>query len=94
MRDLLLIHHAARGQHPHPPNSLSAVRDCVEAGARIVEVDVSPLADGAFALLHEGDLENRQVLSYLNRLSSLLFALARYEDIEAGVDNPTFAKES
>jgi cob(I)alamin adenosyltransferase len=44
-------------------------------------------------LLHEGDLENKQVLSYLNRLSSFLFALARYEDIEAGVDHPTLAKE-
>jgi cob(I)alamin adenosyltransferase len=44
-------------------------------------------------LLHEGDLENAEVLRYLNRLSSFLFALARYEDIEAGVDRPTFAKE-
>ena len=44
-------------------------------------------------LLHEGDLENAEVLRYLNRLSSFLFALARYEDIKAGVDRPTFAKE-
>jgi cob(I)alamin adenosyltransferase len=44
-------------------------------------------------LLHEGDLENAEVLRYLNRLSSFLFALARYEDIYAGVDRPTFAKE-
>ncbi len=43
-------------------------------------------------LLHDGDLENVEVLRYLNRLSSLLFALARYEDMEAGVDRPTFAK--
>jgi cob(I)alamin adenosyltransferase len=47
----------------------------------------------AARLLHEGDLENAEVLRYLNRLSSFLFALARYEDIEAGVDHPTFAKE-
>jgi cob(I)alamin adenosyltransferase len=44
-------------------------------------------------LMHEGDLENREVLRYLNRLSSFLFALARYEDMQAGVDRPTFAKE-
>lgn len=44
-------------------------------------------------LLHEGDLSNNQVLRYLNRLSSFLFALARYEDIQAGVDRPTFARE-
>jgi cob(I)alamin adenosyltransferase len=44
-------------------------------------------------LFHEGDLENAEVLRYLNRLSSFLFALARYEDMKAGVDRPTFAKE-
>jgi cob(I)alamin adenosyltransferase len=44
-------------------------------------------------LMHEGDLQNKQVLRYLNRLSSFLFVLARYEDMEAGVDRPTFAKE-
>jgi cob(I)alamin adenosyltransferase len=44
-------------------------------------------------LVHGGDLENDQVLRYLNRLSSFLFALARYEDMEAGVESPTFAKE-
>jgi cob(I)alamin adenosyltransferase len=44
-------------------------------------------------LMHEGDLENPEVLRYLNRLSSFLFVLARYEDKEAGVDRPTFARE-
>jgi cob(I)alamin adenosyltransferase len=44
-------------------------------------------------LVHEGDLENAEVLRYLNRLSSFLFALARHEDVKAGVDRPTFAKE-
>jgi len=44
-------------------------------------------------LLHEEGLHNNQPLRYLNRLSSFLFALARYEDSEAGVDRPTFAKE-
>lgn len=42
---------------------------------------------------HEEELESEEVLRYLNRLSSLLFALARYEDMQAGVDRPTFAKE-
>jgi cob(I)alamin adenosyltransferase len=45
-------------------------------------------------LTHTGDLANDEVLRYLNRLSSFLYALARYEDIQAGVDRPTFAKES
>jgi cob(I)alamin adenosyltransferase len=31
-------------------------------------------------LWHENYLENSEVLRYLNRLSSLLFTLARYEE--------------
>jgi cob(I)alamin adenosyltransferase len=44
-------------------------------------------------LLHEGLLANKEVLRYLNRLSSLLFALARYEEHLAG-EKPTLAKKS
>ncbi|MGD2206470.1 MAG: glycerophosphodiester phosphodiesterase family protein [Anaerolineae bacterium] len=54
---LLLIHHAARRQHAHPPNSLRALRTCLDADARAVEVDISLLADGCFALLHGPLLE-------------------------------------
>lgn len=43
-------------------------------------------------LYHDGDVHNEQLLAYLNRLSSLLFVLARYEDHHAGV-TPTPAKE-
>ncbi|MCS7050647.1 MAG: cob(I)yrinic acid a,c-diamide adenosyltransferase [Thermomicrobium sp.] len=43
-------------------------------------------------LYHEGEVQNEQLLAYLNRLSSLLFVLARFEDHEAGV-TPTPAKE-
>ena len=53
----LLIHHAASRGHGHPPSSLQGLRACLEAGARVVEVDVTPLADGDFALLHDGKLE-------------------------------------
>ena len=45
-------------------------------------------------LAHAEGLENGEALRYLNRLSSFLFALARYEDKQAGVDRPTMAKES
>ena len=45
-------------------------------------------------LVHAEGLENGEALRYLNRLSSFLFALARYEDMQAGVDRPTLAKES
>ena len=38
----------------------------------------------AVRLSHDGEIDNPEVLAYLNRLSSLLFILARYEDREAG----------
>jgi len=49
---VLLIHHAANRDHHHPRNSLRALEACLTAGARAVEVDISLLADGRFALLH------------------------------------------
>jgi len=53
----LLIHHAANRDHVHPPGSLSALSACLEAGARVVELDVTPLANGDYALLHDSLLE-------------------------------------
>ena len=44
-------------------------------------------------LAHTGELDNSQALGYLNRLSSFLFGLARYEDMQTGVERPTLAKE-
>jgi cob(I)alamin adenosyltransferase len=43
-------------------------------------------------LAHEDHLDNNEILRYLNRLSSLLFALARYEEHLAG-KKTTLAKE-
>ena len=51
-----LIHHAAQNGHDRPPGSLSALENCLKAGAAVVEIDVMPLADGSLALLHEQDL--------------------------------------
>jgi len=52
-----IIHHAAqRGHGIFLPNSLSAVMDCMDAGASAIEIDILPLLDGSFALLHEADL--------------------------------------
>jgi cob(I)alamin adenosyltransferase len=44
------------------------------------------------ALIHSGDLENAELLRYLNRLSSLLFALELYENQYEGSAGPTLAK--
>lgn len=53
----LLIHHAATLAGRFPPSSLSGLAACLAAGAAIVEVDLVPLADGDFALLHNSRLE-------------------------------------
>jgi cob(I)alamin adenosyltransferase len=44
-------------------------------------------------LVHEEEFDNGELLRYLNRLSSLLFVLARYEDGVAGVTAITLAKD-
>ena len=44
-------------------------------------------------LLDEGTISNRALLAYLNRLSSLLFVLARYEDGRSGNSGVTLAKD-
>ncbi len=43
-------------------------------------------------MLHEGELRNDEPVRYLNRLSSLLFLLARLEDRAAGVSSFTLAR--
>jgi cob(I)alamin adenosyltransferase len=45
-------------------------------------------------LVHQGEFENIEVLRFLNRLSSLLFVLARYEDAAAEVSQVTLAKHN
>lgn len=46
----------------------------------------------AAQLVHKERREATQALAYLNRLSSLLFALVRYEDLQAGVAQPSLAR--
>lgn len=43
-------------------------------------------------LVHKEGRQGSQPLAYLNRLSSLLFALVRYEDMQAGVAQPSLAR--
>jgi len=69
-----------------PGDTLSgAALDVARTVARRAERRVVKLA-------HDGDFDNPQALAYLNRLSSLLFILARYEDLQAGV-TPLRAKK-
>lgn len=39
-------------------------------------------------LVHQGDVPNPELMRYLNRLSSLLYVLARWEDAQAGLESP------
>ncbi len=45
-------------------------------------------------LLHSGEIDNQDLLRYLNRLSSLCFALELLEDKAFGQSRPTLAKGS
>jgi cob(I)alamin adenosyltransferase len=44
-------------------------------------------------LLHMGEVENKELLRYLNRLSSLCFALELLENQASGKSRPTLAKD-
>ena len=55
-KSVTLVHHAAHNDHHHPSGSLAALEHCLRAGADVVEIDVIPLADDSFALLHDHDL--------------------------------------
>lgn len=56
-KPVTLIHHAAHCGTNNPPGSISALKHCLSSGAAVVEIDVIPLADGSFALLHDPALE-------------------------------------
>jgi glycerophosphoryl diester phosphodiesterase len=57
MTPVLLIHHATNRGKPYHTGSLRGLRGCLEAKARIVELDIISLLDGEFALLHDQRLE-------------------------------------
>ncbi|MGD8864614.1 MAG: cob(I)yrinic acid a,c-diamide adenosyltransferase [Anaerolineales bacterium] len=43
-------------------------------------------------MVHEGLLDNPVILPYINRVSSLCFILALWENLQSGVESPTLAK--
>ena len=51
-----LIHHAANCDPSLPAGSPAALEACLSMGSALVEIDVIPLADGSFALIHDRDL--------------------------------------
>lgn len=55
-KPVTLIHHAANCGHNYPAGSLSALGKCLANGASFVEIDIIPLSDSSFALLHDPNL--------------------------------------
>lgn len=56
--DPTVVHHmAALDGHNNPPNSLAAIRACLQAGAAWIEVDINALAEDDYLLVHEPNLE-------------------------------------
>ncbi len=55
----LIVHHmAALDASPYPPNSLEAIRACLDANAAFVEIDITALADGDYLLVHDATLDS------------------------------------
>lgn len=54
---LLKYHRLLSGSQQHAPNSLSALAEVLD-GARVIEFDIQPLADGDFVMLHDPVLEH------------------------------------
>jgi glycerophosphoryl diester phosphodiesterase len=54
-----IVHHmAALDPSQNPPNSLRAVQDSLQAQAAVIEVDLTPLKDADFLLVHDPILES------------------------------------
>ncbi len=54
-----IVHHMATlDSSPNPPNSLKAIELCLKANAAIIEVDITPLANDDFLLVHDPELNS------------------------------------
>jgi cob(I)alamin adenosyltransferase len=75
------------------PNGFIIPGDTLAGAALDVSRAVTRRAERIVArLIHQGEFGNIEVLRYLNRLSSLLFVLARYEETVAGIQKATPAR--
>ncbi len=77
------------------PQEFIVPGDC-QAGAMLALArTISRRAERRIAeLYHTGEFENQDILRYLNRLSSLCFALELLENQASGAGAPTFAKNA
>jgi cob(I)alamin adenosyltransferase len=82
---------AIEAEIPLPPHFILPGDTAAGAALDVARAVIRRAERLAVKLAHDGEIDNDQLLAYLNRLSSLLFILARFEDREAGV-TPTKAK--
>lgn len=55
----IVVHHmAALDSSPYPPNSLEAIRACLQVDAPFIEIDVTALAADDYLLVHDPVLQN------------------------------------
>ena len=88
MTDITIVHHKAnRDDHNHPPNTLAAIRACLEAGVDWIEIDVTALKDGAdYLLTHDDVLEHET--SGTGRVDTVTVDQARTLTIKDRPDYP------
>lgn len=54
-----IVHHmGAIEGYPYPPNSLERIKASLDANADVIEIDVVPLADSDYLLVHDSVLES------------------------------------
>jgi len=58
-RVMVLAHRSAHLVHPE--NSLAAIRDAIEIGADIIELDVRKTKDGVYVLLHDKNIDRTTI---------------------------------
>lgn len=84
----------ALGEAIDPPGEFVLPGDSTAGAALSLARTVVRRAERRLAALwHDRQFENRHLLAYLNRLSSLCFVLELLEDRAAGTAAPTLAKE-
>ena len=78
----------------HIPGEFIVPGDSIAGAALALARTIIRRAERRVAqFLHSGEIENNEILRYLNRLSSLCFALELSENQSAGKSSPTLAKE-
>jgi glycerophosphoryl diester phosphodiesterase len=58
LRPPVIVHHMAALDGRAHPNSLEAIEACLQARARVIEIDITALADGDYLLVHDPVLES------------------------------------